>query len=103
MQTTSDSPINQLFTKQFSDPFEDSMLNMCCRCIFVNALKHYLTEEWIICVIKKYKTDTLTFMIITPHTEVATERLIVLNDDNVNRLFGWALYQMKKKYKKLIL
>ena len=28
--------------------------------------------------------------------------IAVINVDNVNRLFGWALFKFKKKYKKLI-
>ena len=28
--------------------------------------------------------------------------LPVLNDDNVNRMFGWAIWKVKRKYKKLI-
>ena len=97
LQTTANPPIDQLFINNFSDLYKENIFNMCCRCILVNVLNHYLTEEWTPCVIKQYKNEKLTFMVLTQHTKVTTERLTVLSNANVNRLFGWDLYEMKKK------
>ena len=34
-------------------------------------------------------------------TNLETKRPVVMNDDDVNRMFGWALFKVQKKYNKL--
>ena len=64
--------------------------------ILVNILKHCFTELWIEEVIHAYKSDKLTFISPIPVTADKKTSLVVLNDDNVNRMFGWAIWKVKK-------
>ena len=53
-------------------------------------------------VISNYKHTKLTSM--SPTTDVPTDKVthVIVSDENVNRLFGLALWKTKRKYKKLI-
>ena len=102
IQKKESNVFDSLFQLHFNDLYEDSTNNKCCRTILVNILKHCFTEQWTGQVISAYKTDNLTFIKPISVPEDRMPALPVMNDDNVNRMFGWAIWKVKRKYKKLI-
>ena len=86
----------------FNDPYEDNGGNRCCRMILVNILKHYFTDVWMLQVICNYKFDKITFINDDGALPATSNWLDVLNDDKVNRIGGWELWKLKRKYMKLI-
>ena len=55
MQTPMNSLFDKLFKEHYSDLYDETIVNRCCRFILVNARKHCLTEEWVPSVINEYK------------------------------------------------
>ena len=82
--------------------YSNDIGNQYCRQIIFNTIKHIFINTYLKKVIKKYKDSVLTFLTgeIDKPTEQTTT-LVVLNDDGVNRRFGWALIKLKKNYTKV--
>jgi hypothetical protein len=59
--------------------------------------------EWLPKIMIQYKDKILTFDESEEVGNDVSREVISLCDDNVNRLFGWALWKMKRKYEKLII
>ena len=57
--------------------------------MLVNILKHLMIGDWLPQVMTKYKADAFTFTVSGVDYIEVTYAVPVLNDDNVNRLFGW--------------
>ena len=49
-----------------------------------------------------YKQDKLTFISPIAISEGNKHVLEVLNDENVNRMYGWTICKLKRQYKRLI-
>ena len=102
MHTPQNSPFDNLFQEHFSELYDNTIGNICCRCILVNVFKNCFIEEWMPSIIKEYKKETLTFMVPRTTSSEMSNIIAIVNDDDVNILFGWVLFKLKKKYKKLI-
>ena len=70
--------------------------------MLINILKHGMITEWLPKNMIQYKEKILTFNESEESGNDAIREVISLCDDNANRLFGWALWKMKRKYEKLI-
>ena len=67
----------------------------------MNILKHAFIEEWLPEVISIYKSKFSLASAAVPKNN-SSPPLEVLNDNDVNIWFGWAVMKLKKKYNKLI-
>ena len=79
--------------------YSDDIGNRCCCQIMFNAIKHICIDIFLKKFIETYKDIFLTFLLETG--DESTEQgstPVVLNYDDVNREFGWALMKLKKKY-----
>jgi hypothetical protein len=61
-----------------------------------------MIAEWLPKIMIEYKAKILTFNESDVSAIDASCKVISLCNDNINRLFGWALWKMKRKYEKLI-
>ena len=59
--------------------------------MLINILKHSMIAEWLPKIMIQYKDKILTFNESEESGNDASREVISLCDDNVNRLFGWAL------------
>ena len=64
-------------------------------------MKHKSVKVWIDKVVTHMRMQ-ITTAIGTEETDLNDKRTIVLNDNDVNEIFGWTLFKVKKKYRKLI-
>ena len=67
--------------------------------ILTNIMKHILIENILPDIIGTFQREALTFTISTP-SKNSNDIPKVLNDNDVNRVFGWALMKTIKKYVK---
>ena len=102
MQTPQNYSFDNLFQENFSELYDNTIGNRFCRFILINVLKHLFTEELMPSIIDVYKKETLTFMVSCANSSEMSNTIAVVNDDGINRLFGWVLFKLKKKYKKVI-
>ena len=65
--------------------------------ILKNILKHILIETIFPDIVGILQREVLTFTIITPSKD-NNDIPIFLDDNDVNRVFGWALMKTSKKY-----
>ena len=62
----------------------------------MNILKHAFIEEWLPEVINKYKSKFSSASAAVTKNINTSPSLEVLNDNDVNRWFGWAVMKLKK-------
>ena len=79
--------------------YKDSVRNRKFRYLIINWLKHKFVKVWINKVVTHMRMQIQT-TISSKVSKLNDKRPIVLNDNDVNRIFGWALFKVKKKYKK---
>ena len=102
MQTDLPTSFNHYFKTYLKNVHDDSIKSACFRVIIVNILKHAFIEEWLPEVITIYKSKFSSASAAVPNHNNSSPTLEVLNDNDVNRWFGWAVMKLKKKYNKLI-
>ena len=75
--------------------------NRCCRIIILNKLKHMFVDTCSRNDIMTYRTYVLTFLPQSvTQNRLNTSSLVSINDDDFNRLFGWAINKLTTKYLK---
>ena len=70
--------------------------------ILINILRHFFADVWTLQVIRHYKIGKLAFIYADGDTPITSNEVDVLNNDNVNRICGWGIWNLKRKCKKLI-
>ena len=101
MQKGNESCFEDIFRINLPIIYEDSVNNRRFRYLIINWLKNKFVNEWMNKVVIHMRTQIQT-SISSKETDLNDKRPIVLNDNDVNRMFGWALFKVKKKYKKWI-
>ena len=87
----------------FEDMFKTYVPNMCnegnddrlCRWLIINWLKGKFFDEWVPKVIEQMKSMIGTST-SSQLSNLVVKNIVVLNDGDVNRMFGWALFKVKK-------
>ena len=92
---------NNIFRHHVPFIYKDSVRNRKFRCLIINWLKHKFVKVWIDKVVTHMRMQIQT-TISSKVSELNDKQSIVLNDNDVNRIFGWALFKVKNKYVKLI-
>ena len=65
--------------------------------VLLNVLKHYFIDKCLHNMIKIYRKTVLTFLTNTTTTApIGNEGPKVINDGDVNRIFGWAIMKVQK-------
>lgn len=101
MQSGDLHSFNSIYIKYIEKLYENNDQNKCCRHMLVNVLKQNFIETYVQKIHHKYKTDKLT-LIQTDNGATSTNLSITtLNDSDVNRVFGCAIYKLKLKYTRL--
>ena len=95
MQSNTDSAFDLLFKEHFSVLYEDSDKNRSCRLVLVDILKYCMVGEWLPKFMIEYKDEVFTFNDSQVDSTEVTCPVPVLNDDNLNPIFGWDLINMK--------
>ena len=90
MKLYTSSDLYQVHRNQNTEPDRIFVL------ILTNVLKHILIEIILPDIIGIYQREVLTFTTITPMKD-NKDAPMVINDNDVNRVFGWALMKTSKK------
>ncbi len=101
MQKGSKCCFEDIFKQHVPVMYEDSVRNRNFRYLIINWLKHKFIEVWIGEVVSHMKIQIQT-SISLKETDLNDKRPIVINDNDVNRIFGWTLFKVRNKYKNLI-
>ena len=63
--------------------------------MLINRMKHILLSRWITKLISQIKFRSLHPLVINEETVLTKNGAVVLNDNDINRMFGWELIKVK--------
>ena len=95
IQKGTESCFEYIFKEYLPCMYANNKCNYRFRWLIINWLKDNFFSEWIVKVIMQMKSQINTTT-GNSLTNLVTERPVVLNDDDVNRMFGWALFKVQK-------
>ena len=102
IQNKDDNTIDQLFKGSSLFNMIDKISGKIYRIIMTNIPKHNVIENFLPGIIDSFQKKVLTFNNSVPPTSNDNpnndNRPIVLNNNNLNRVFGWVLIKTQKKY-----
>ena len=105
MQQKDSNEINNLFSESNLFQSSSNQPDRIFQIIMTNVLKHILIENILPDIIESFQKEVLTFNLMTQPRVSAKQStnytLIVLHDDNVNRVYRWEIMKIHKKYCKL--
>jgi len=87
----------QIFQSHIPDVYQDSTKNKIFNAIVVNWLKEKFFMKWIVKAFSQIRDQIHTSVQIGESNLVPNED-IILNDNDVNKIFGWSLFKTRKKY-----
>ena len=65
-------------------------------------LKHICIQDCFPKLLNEYNHNVFKLMSLTSSPSISLPSMVILNDTDINRLFGWAISKSKKRYKKLV-
>ena len=80
--------------------YKENTDNKCCQLVIVNVLKYVFINTRLKRVLEEYNHTVLPTFNAQGEEKYTT--LTTMNDDDVNRYFGWALIKTKKYHKQQI-
>ena len=100
MQKYQNSEYDKIFLNHFPTIYENTIMNNKLRWMLINWIKHNFLTEWITKFTSQMKSQVST-SIGNKETMLTTNGAKVLNDNDVNKVFGWTLFKVKKIYNAL--
>lgn len=102
MQIKDGSQMEITFKRQTNIIYDNDITGRCCMSVLANILKHTFIEEVLPYVIKRFQqTAILGALSTTQYHKSGPNNIrqrIVLDGDDVNHFFGWALMKTVKRY-----
>ena len=102
MQKGSRSEFEEIFRTNFHCMYSDMKESRKIRWLIINMMRVWFIDVWIKKVVLQVKSQVLT-SVNNKQSELKDNGIKVLNDNDVNKMFGWALFEFKKKLKKKVL
>ena len=98
LQTDDINSFHHVFETILGITTDETIESSCFRVVIVNILKHAFIEEWLPEVVHLYTSNKYgsTDSLKQQNDKSLTLPLEILNDDDVNRWFGWAVMKLKK-------
>ena len=97
MQKRDKSIFESIFKTHMPNIHNNSIQNYVFRWLVINWLKEKFFTDWIRKVVEQMKAQIDT-SIGTKLSSLESNKPVALNDDDVNRMFGWALFKTRRKY-----
>ena len=101
MQKHNMSEFQYMFKKHLAIIYEDTNVNYSFRQILIDVTKQKFLSEWVTKFISQIKNQVIT-SIVNKETNLKVYGAVILNDNYVNRMFGWLLFKMKKIQKTIV-
>lgn len=98
MQAVQKSLIDIIFTSNMSIFYKDDNLKCCYQVVIFNILMCIFIDRCIMNIIKKYKQSVLNFIPYHSTKDKDVNLQVILNNNNMTWLFGWAIKKFKTKY-----
>ena len=99
MQMFTSSRFESIFIEYYPLMYENTIMNNRFRWMLINWMKNKFLTDWIFKLISQMKNQIST-SVGTSESQLTGTAPVILNDNDVNKMFGWALFKVKKKYQK---
>ena len=99
MQKGYRSKFEDIFRTNFQGMYSNTKESRKLRWLIINMMRVWFIEVWVKKVVQQVKDQVLT-SVNNQESELKDNGIRVLNDNDVNKMFGWALFKLKKKTQK---